>query len=166
VMALVGIVAVACTADGSTDTSPSPSDSTDQPTGSAKPQIPTWPDGALRPNPDVAPKGVDLGPLRNPPAHRAPEDDGAPIDPKIGVDNINHLVFIVMENRSFDHYFGTYPGADGIPMSNGKPTVCAPDPVLHKCLPPYHDPYFVNDGGGHSHPKSVIDVNGGKMNGF
>jgi phospholipase C len=26
---------------------------------------------------------------------------------------IQHIVFIVKENRSFDNYFGTYPGADG-----------------------------------------------------
>ena len=26
---------------------------------------------------------------------------------------IQHIVFIVKENRTFDNYFGTYPGADG-----------------------------------------------------
>ena len=26
---------------------------------------------------------------------------------------IDHVVFIIKENRTFDHYFGTYPGADG-----------------------------------------------------
>src|SRR5271168_2365029 len=26
---------------------------------------------------------------------------------------IQHIVFIVKENRSFDNYFGQYPGADG-----------------------------------------------------
>jgi len=26
---------------------------------------------------------------------------------------IQHVVFIVKENRTFDHYFGTFPGADG-----------------------------------------------------
>jgi phospholipase C len=84
-----------------------------------------------------------------------------------GLSKIDHLIFVVQENRSFDHYFGTFPGADGIPMKNGKPSVCVPDPALdNKCLPPYHDPYLVNYGGGHSHPKSVIDVNGGKMDGF
>ena len=30
---------------------------------------------------------------------------------------LEHLIFIVQENRSFDHYFGTYPGADGIPTN-------------------------------------------------
>ena len=42
----------------------------------------------------------------------------------------------MQENRSFDSYFGTYPGADGIPMSNGVPTVCVPDPAsgLHPAV--------------------------------
>src|SRR4051794_7404310 len=26
---------------------------------------------------------------------------------------IQHIVFVIKENRSFDTYFGTYPGADG-----------------------------------------------------
>ena len=32
-----------------------------------------------------------------------------------GADKLEHLIFIVQENRSFDHYFGTYPGANGHP---------------------------------------------------
>ena len=50
--------------------------------------------------------------------------------------NLDHLIFIVQENRSFGHYFGTYPGADGIPMDDrGQPTVCSQDPVLGECVP-------------------------------
>ena len=30
-----------------------------------------------------------------------------------GFSKIQHIVFIVKENRSFDQYFGTFPGADG-----------------------------------------------------
>src|SRR5712692_3894870 len=30
-----------------------------------------------------------------------------------GMHKIKHVVFIIKENRSFDHYFGTFPGADG-----------------------------------------------------
>ena len=26
---------------------------------------------------------------------------------------IQHVVFLIKENRTFDHYFGTFPGADG-----------------------------------------------------
>ena len=32
----------------------------------------------------------------------------------------------MQENRSFDTYFGTFPGADGIPMKNGTPVACFP----------------------------------------
>ena len=34
----------------------------------------------------------------------------------------------MQENRSFDSYFGTYPGADGLPRRDGHFTVCSPDP--------------------------------------
>ena len=30
-----------------------------------------------------------------------------------GENPIKHVIFMVKENRTFDHYFGTYPGADG-----------------------------------------------------
>src|SRR3989442_527969 len=35
-----------------------------------------------------------------------------------GIHKIRHVVVIMQENRSFDSYFGTFPGADGIPMLN------------------------------------------------
>ena len=50
-----------------------------------------------------------------------------------GIHNIQHVVIIMQENRSFDSYFGTFPGADGIPMQNGVPTVCVPDPKSSTC---------------------------------
>jgi len=28
---------------------------------------------------------------------------------------IDHIIFIIQENHSFDNYFGTYPGANGFP---------------------------------------------------
>src|SRR5215467_16213231 len=36
-----------------------------------------------------------------------------------GIHKIRHVIVVMQENRSFDSYFGTYPGADGIPMRNG-----------------------------------------------
>src|SRR5439155_10978589 len=95
-----------------------------------------------------------------------PLNDAAQIDPAKGIQNLNHIIIIVMENRSFDHYFGTYPGADGIPMRNEKPTVCNPDPILHRCVVPWHSSSLVNDGGPHTKKDALRDVNGGKMNGF
>jgi phospholipase C len=79
---------------------------------------------------------------------------------------IEHLVFIVQENRSFDHYFGTFPGAEGIPMRNGRPTVCVPDPIVDECVPPYHSREQLQDGGPHGQAHSQVDVNGGRMDGF
>src|SRR5262245_28383439 len=81
-------------------------------------------------------------------------------------EHLKHLVFIVQENRSFDHYFGTFPGANGIPMRNGRPTVCAPDPISGRCLPPYHTIRQLQQGGPHNERFSEMDVNGGRMNGF
>src|SRR5919202_1831025 len=50
---------------------------------------------------------------------------------------IQHVVVIMQENRSFDHYFGTYPGADGIPAQDGVPTVCVPHPQTDQCVKPF-----------------------------
>src|SRR5512140_1998268 len=34
---------------------------------------------------------------------------------------IQHLVFVMQENHTFDNYFGTYPGADGFPAGTKMP---------------------------------------------
>jgi phospholipase C len=83
-----------------------------------------------------------------------------------GIHKIKHVVIIMQENRSFDSYFGTFPGANGIPARNGKPTVCSPDPKTGQCVRPYHDPADVNGGGPHNHKAAEVDIAGGKMNGF
>ena len=72
----------------------------------------------------------------------------------------------MQENRSFDSYFGTYPGADGIPMKDGVPTVCNPDPRTHVCVKPYHDTSDRNAGGPHDTINAVRDIDHGKMDGF
>lgn len=46
-----------------------------------------------------------------------------------GLQKIKHVVVIMQENRSFDSYFGTFPGADGIPTTHGQFDVCLPDPA-------------------------------------
>ncbi|MGH9326273.1 MAG: alkaline phosphatase family protein [Terriglobia bacterium] len=79
---------------------------------------------------------------------------------------IKHVIVIFQENRSFDSYFGTYPGADGIQMRNGMPTVCVPDPKTGECVKPYLDHNDVNCGGPHNSANSLADVNDGAMNGF
>jgi phospholipase C len=83
-----------------------------------------------------------------------------------GIHKIRHVVIIMQENRSFDTYFGTFPGADGIPMSGGVPTLCAPDPRLGTCVRPYHDTEDVDRGGPHSAAASIADIDGGRMDGW
>jgi phospholipase C len=78
-----------------------------------------------------------------------------------GLGKIKHFVFIMQENRSFDSYFGTYPGADGIP-----PGVVLTDPSDGTKVAPFHDPNVVNQGGQHGWDNAHVDINGGKMDGF
>jgi phospholipase C len=83
-----------------------------------------------------------------------------------GIHKIQHVVVIMQENRSFDDYFGTFPGANGIPMSGGVPTVCVPDPDTGGCDRPYVTHIDDNAGGPHGAPNAVGDVDAGKMDGF
>jgi hypothetical protein len=78
-----------------------------------------------------------------------------------GIHKIRHVVIVMQENRSFDSYFGTYPGADGIPRR-----VCVPDALRHLCERPYHDTADRNYGGPHEHLDAVRDVDHGRMDGF
>jgi len=85
-----------------------------------------------------------------------------------GIHKIRHVVIIMQENRSFDSYFGTYPGADGIPglADNPGSVPCVPDPVRRVCQRPFHDTADKNYGGPHAHVDALKDINGGGMNGF
>ena len=73
--------------------------------------------------------------------------------PPVGIHKIKHVIVIMQENRSFDSYFGTFPGADGIP-----PNVCVPDPAHGGCQQPFHDPNDLNAGGPHGQANSTADV--------
>lgn len=92
-------------------------------------------------------------------------------DPNIT--KLDHLIFIVQENRSFDHYFGLYNSpsgrkVNGIPRKPGGAfAVCNPHPILGgRCLKPFRTTNPVNKGGPHAHISSVLSVNGGRMDGF
>jgi phospholipase C len=78
-----------------------------------------------------------------------------------GIGRIKHVIVITQENRSFDHYFGTFPGADGIPVG-----VCVPDPASGTCVKPFHDNANITNGGPHGAVNATADINGGKMDGF
>jgi phospholipase C len=74
---------------------------------------------------------------------------------------IRHVIVVMQENRSFDSYFGTFPGADGIPADT-----CVPDPAQGHCVRPYHDRVWRNHGGPHGAVSAAADIDGGKMDGF
>jgi phospholipase C len=103
-----------------------------------------------------------------PPAHAA-QDPGAAA-PSLGSGAhaprtpIKHFITLMQENHSFDNYFGSYPGADGIPKGT-----CMPfdnkDPK-GGCVPPFHlGNRAVTDLG---HTREVFDAqyNRGRMDGF
>jgi len=115
----------------------------------------TTPSSAVLPQP-VQPAPIKPAPLKTvpPPAMIVPR-----LPP--GLNKIQHFVFIMQENRSFDSYFGTYPGADGIP-----PGVCLPNPEGSPCVAPFHDTSDVNRGGPHGSDNALADMDHGRMDGF
>ena len=74
-----------------------------------------------------------------------------------GMDKIQHIVFIIKENRSFDHYFGTFPGANGATtavLSTGQ------------VIPMYHAPDLLPHDISHDWPALIADSDYGKMDHF
>ncbi len=70
---------------------------------------------------------------------------------------ITHIVMIVQENRSFDDFFATFPGADGAKrgtMSSGRRVKLRVADLSEPC------------DFGHSRQGYMRDYNNGKMNGF
>ena len=78
-----------------------------------------------------------------------------------GLEKIEHFVFIMQENRSFDHYFGTYPGAEGLPEG-----VCITSSAGGSCIAPYHNTQLVNQGGPHLWSDALRCINNGRMDGY
>ena len=58
--------------------------------------------------------------------------DAAPAS--FDLSQIKHVVYVMQENRSFDHYFGTFPGVRGfddptaLTLANGNSVFQQPDP--------------------------------------
>jgi phospholipase C len=80
---------------------------------------------------------------------------------------IKHLIVLMQENHSFDNYFGTYPGADGIPADTCMP-IDPFDPTNTDCVKPFH--IGDNDVGladpDHSAATHQLQFNTGRMDGF
>ena len=83
-----------------------------------------------------------------------PQDSTAPAS---DITLIKHIVFIIKENRSFDSYFGTFPGANGATsgeISNGQ------------IIPLIHEPDNLPRDVGHDWVSSHLAVNNSAMNQF
>jgi len=89
----------------------------------------------------------------------------APAAARVGIRRIKHVVVITQENRSFDSYFGTYPGAVGIPRRGRRLLPCLPNGT-GPCLRAFHNPRDVNGGGPHSSRAAELDEDDGAMDGF
>jgi phospholipase C len=98
----------------------------------------------------------------------SPASAGTTRPPNGGLEKIEHIVMIMQENRTFDHYFGMFPGAEGFPLDeNGDVAICIPNPYEPgTCVRPTHDPRERQIGGPHNFRSHVTSVNGGAMDGF
>jgi phospholipase C len=70
---------------------------------------------------------------------------------------IKHVVFVLLENHSFDSVFGRYPGADG--ATSALVAGGGHVPLLHA------SPFFWHDAG-HERSDTLAAIDGGKMDGF
>jgi phospholipase C len=83
---------------------------------------------------------------------------------------VQHVIVIMQENRSFDNYFGTFPGADGLPVDSlGNFTACVPiargNPA-RGCVKPFHDTSLYQAGSNHNFVGFIFDRDNGAMDGF
>jgi len=77
---------------------------------------------------------------------------------------IKHIVVIMQENRSFDNYFGTYPGANGIPKGACMPL--SPDNPKIGCIRPFLSTSPISEDMPHGYQSSITAYDNGKMDGF
>jgi phospholipase C len=77
---------------------------------------------------------------------------------------IKHFVTLMQENHTFDNYFGTRPGVDGIPAGTCMP-VSTSQPGS-RCVRPFHIGNRPVLDLGHNEQIFVDQFNGGRMNGF
>jgi phospholipase C len=77
---------------------------------------------------------------------------------------IHHFVVLLQENHTFDNYFGTYPGADGIPAGT-----CMPADGIRgdtPCVRPYLIGHRAITDLDHSSFAARLDLSDGRMTGF
>ena len=78
---------------------------------------------------------------------------------------INHVIFMIKENRTFDHYFGGYPGADGVSKAGTLRCTndgCRAGEMISLKPAPDVQPHDIT----HGFASGLYGINGGEMNGF
>ena len=76
---------------------------------------------------------------------------------------VKHFIYIIQENITFDHYFGTYPGADGIPAG----IRFSYKPGGERIYAPFHlRQTFIPHDLNHSWQAAHVAYDGGAMDGF
>jgi len=78
---------------------------------------------------------------------------------------IDKVIVVFQENLTFDNYFGTFPGADGISANT---QICLPEKMGSKtpCVAPYHSQTLTPVDMNHTWDSAHADYDGGKMDGF
>ena len=77
---------------------------------------------------------------------------------------IQHLVVLMQENHTFDNYFGTYPGADGLPSGTKMP-VDPTNPAAGYIVPWHIGTTTITDLS-HTAPTFLAQYDNGKWDGF
>src|SRR5579864_8050245 len=96
------------------------------------------------------------------PAYRAAADISPP--PAPDASGIEHIVVVMMENRSFDHFMGWLPGADGKQAGLAyTDTTGAPHSTYH-LAPEYNG--CAHPDPDHSYEGGRVQYAGGEMNGW
>lgn len=75
---------------------------------------------------------------------------------------INHILFLIQENHTFDSYFGTYPGAEGLPKGIKVPLQPGGTPTIA----PFHFTRELTHDMPHRWAAAHAAMDGGKMDGF
>ncbi|VTU18121.1 phosphocholine-specific phospholipase C [Variovorax sp. RA8] len=90
------------------------------------------------------------------------------------IEDVQHIVILMQENRSFDHYFGTMRGVRGfgdrfpIPLASGKPVYFQPNPSGGADIQPFRRDStigraLIGSGTPHNFPDQQAAWNQGKM---
>ena len=87
----------------------------------------------------------------------APDEPGTTVDAAAGAEEpgITHVLILMQENHSFDNYFGTYPGVDGLPAD-----------LVVEGIAPFHLPSAVSSNMPHSSEAVRGAVHDGRMDRF